>query len=177
LDEMINSKDENKRAEGRQLRNDYNRLHASAAIFEVTKDDYSGSSEGMISYLGNQHFAISLTGNTRFGLTNNQKLAHEFEHGRQILDGELSFYLKGKKWRPWVQDRTDEAKAFEAAFSIERASPAQGKFNNELQTMFDLGGIDAAVDYLGRKGSYTNLPGGPLDAPNIPSPKYYHPPQ
>jgi len=47
----------------------------------------------MIGFDG-EAFTIALKGDTSaYGaLSANQKIAHEFEHGRQILDGELSFH-------------------------------------------------------------------------------------
>ena len=50
-------------------------------------------SRGMIGFDG-EAFTIALKGDTSaYGaLSANQKIAHEFEHGRQILDGELSFH-------------------------------------------------------------------------------------
>ncbi len=180
LAEMRESKDKKTREKGTRLSQDYQRLQDSSAIFEVVNNEDSGSSRGDISYQGNDHFTINLAGNDRFGLSDNQRLGHEFDHGRQILDGELSFHKSGNKWLPFAYDRTDEAKAFQAGFDIERASPGQGNFSTGIQSMLDFGGqqgIDAAVNYLYRNGNYQNLPKGPVNVPPGLPPTYYSPPR
>lgn len=55
----------------------------------------------------------------RLTLSDNNKLGHEFEHGRQVLDGEMSFsHYRPGDWISFAHDRTDEAKAWAVGFSI-----------------------------------------------------------
>jgi len=122
------------------------------------------ASHGEITYQGHDHFTISLAGNPAYSFSDNQRLAHEFEHGRQVLDGELSFINTPTGWKPFAHDRTDEAEGFAAGFDIERASPGQGSFINNMQQKLDQGGISAAAQFLGTGGSpYRNLPEGPIN--------------
>jgi hypothetical protein len=176
--QLRESKNEKDREKGEKLTKNYDRLQASKAVFEVTNDRSGGSNGGEITYQGNDHFTISLRGNDTYGLTDNQRLAHEFEHGRQVLDGELSFhnYVEGK-WLPFAHDRTDEAKAFEAGFDIERASPGEGTFINSIQQAIDTGGVLGGATRLGRGDSaYHALPEGPINV-DIKSPAVYRVPQ
>jgi RHS repeat-associated protein len=81
LKQLRESKNEKDRAKGEKLAGDYQRLQDSKAVFEVTNDRSSGSNGGEITYQGNDHFTINLHGNDNYGLTDNQRLAHEFEAG------------------------------------------------------------------------------------------------
>jgi hypothetical protein len=101
----------------------------------------------------------------------------EFEHGRQVLDSELSFANYTGKWLPWAHDRTDEAKGFAAGFDMERASPGQGAFVNSIQQSIDTGGVAGGATRLGRADSpYQALPEGPRNV-DFQSPAIYRVPQ
>lgn len=111
LAQLSDSKNEKDRANGAALQKTYGRLQDSKATFEVISGDSGGSSRGELTYQGNDHFTVSLSGSGDYnGFSDNQKVAHEFEHGRQVLDGELSFRQVGDKWVPFAHDLTDEAK-------------------------------------------------------------------
>jgi hypothetical protein len=177
LEEMQNSKDPGERAKGAALQNTYDRLQASKATFEVINQGGSEASYGEITYQGNDHFTISLAGDTAYHLSDNQRLAHEFEHGRQVLDGEMSFANYTGDWRPWAHDRTDEAKGFAAGFDIERAQPGQGSFINSIQQAIDAGGVAGGATRLGRGDSpYHNLEQGPINV-DVQTPSIYRVPQ
>ena len=177
LQEMRESKNKKTRENGNSLSESYARLQESKAVFEVTNDRSTGSNGGEITYQGNDHFTISLRGNDNVGLTDNQRLAHEFEHGRQVLDGELSFhnYVPGK-WLPFAHDLTDEAKGFQAGFEMEPVSPGQGAISNSIQQALNSGGIAAVVNRLAAGTTYQNLPKGPINVVQAP-PAVYRPPQ
>ena len=102
---------------------------------------------------------------THGALDPNQKLAHEFEHGRQVLDGEVSFHnFTPPEWKPFALDRTDEAKAFAAGFDATPVAPDQSEFMNGMRRAIQTGGVKAGVDYLGRSNTnYRRLPKGPLN--------------
>ncbi|HEX6285641.1 MAG TPA: hypothetical protein VFZ71_12235 [Pyrinomonadaceae bacterium] len=89
---LLASKDSKERAGGERLQATYERLKDSKATFHVVKED-SGSSSGELQFNG-EVFIVSLKGNpNEYGaIDSNQKVAHEFEHGRQVLDRELSFH-------------------------------------------------------------------------------------
>jgi hypothetical protein len=135
-------------------------------------------SSGRISFDGSV-FSISLKGDaSAYGaITQNQKIAHEFEHGRQVLDNELSFEnYRPPNWNPWAYDRTDEAKAFAAGFDAEPANPSQGAFIQGMSRALT-GGLLPAVEFLQRSGStYRNLPAGPINVQHR-SPAIYEVPK
>jgi hypothetical protein len=148
------------------------------ATFEIINSGGYDQSGGEITYQGNNHFTINLSGDTREGFTDNQKLAHDLEHGRQVLDGELSFhnYDHSAGWKPFAYDRTDEARAFVAGFDIEGASPGQGSGVTGISDALNRGGIPGLVNYLGDHTTYKGLPAGPINV-EMRSPSIYAPPQ
>lgn len=171
---LLASKDKSERERGERLQKTYERLKDSKAIFRVVNEDSSSSSSGRLSFDG-KVFTVSLKGDpNEYGAIDvNQKLAHEFEHGRQVLDGELSFHnYEPPSWRPFALDRTDEAKAFAAGFDATGWSPDQGEFIHGMRRAVQ-SGVKAGVDYLGRsKTNYSRLPKGP-DNVNMRSPSIY----
>ena len=178
LEQLQNSKNAKDQANGAALQKTYDRLQASKATFEVVNGDSSGSSRGEITYQGNDHFTVSLSGNSdNNGFSVNQKVAHEFEHGRQVLDGELSFRQVGDSWVPFAHDLTDEAKGFEAGFQIEGPNPAQGAIINGAATALRFGGIPGEAQYLNDHiQGYHGLP-MQLNVPNPPPPGVYEVPK
>ena len=176
LQELLSSKNAKDRANGAALQGTYNRLDQRTDVtFEVVNQGGSGENGGEITYQGDNHFTINLSGSDPYGLTSNQRLAHEFEHGRQIFDGELSFKYDDStgKWGPFAHDLTDEANGFAAGFSMERASPGQSQIINGAQMALDVGGSSAEARYLhDHIGDYHNLP-MQVDVPNPPPPGVY----
>jgi hypothetical protein len=57
-----------------------------------------------------------------------QKLAHEFKHGEQFLEGLLGFTNITGKWTGYRDDLVDEADAFIAGFTAETVGLDQNKF-------------------------------------------------
>jgi len=139
----------------------YDRLQASSTVFRVTTDSTQSSASGMISpdKTGEADYVIGLKGpsNAYGNMPDMQREGHEFEHGRQVLDGELSFDSSGN---PINYDRTDEARAWSAGFRVEGISPDQNNFVKGVAGQVGFG-ERATVDYLGRTGPYRNLPAGP----------------
>jgi hypothetical protein len=133
---------------------------------------------GRISFDGNA-FTISLKGDaSAYGaITMIQKIAHEFEHGRQVLDQELSFEnYNPPAWNPFAYDRTDEAKAFSAGFDAEPTNPSQGAFIQGISRALQ-GGLQSGVEYLQRSGStYRNLRPVPINVEHK-SPAIYQVPK
>jgi hypothetical protein len=127
-----------------------------------------------------QVFIVSLKGNANeYGaIDSNQKVAHEFEHGRQVLDRELSYHnYNPPDWKPWALDRTDEAKAFAAGFDATPVAPDQSGFLNGMRQAINAGGIQGGVDYLGRSNTkYRYLPAGPINVTHR-SPAIYEVPK
>jgi RHS repeat-associated protein len=182
LKQMRASKNKQTREKGEALTSSYERLQASKATFEVVNQHGDEASHGDITYQGNDHFTINLAGNPAYSFSDNQRLAHEFEHGRQVLDGEVSFdsysLSRTGKWEAFALDRTDEAKAFSAGFDMESAAPGQnGSFINSVQQAINTGGIAGGAARLGRGDSpYHSLPEGP-DNVNVQTPSIYRVPQ
>jgi RHS repeat-associated protein len=176
LKQMRESKDPKTRERGERLTHTYERLQASKATFEVTNEHGSEESKGEITYQGNDHFTVSLAGDPALFLSDNQRLAHEFEHGRQVLDGEYSFIHTPTGWKPFAHDRTDEAEGFQAGFDMERAQPGQGSVANNIQRQLDMGGISAGADFLRGVGDYNTLPKGPVNV-EYSTPSIYKVPQ
>ena len=182
LEQLNNSKNAADRAKGAGLQKTYDRLQASKATFEVVKPDSTGESRGDLRYDGNNHFTVNLKGDmtNAAGFTDNQKLAHEFEHGRQVLDGELSYKLNSLSgsWDPFAHDLTDEANGFAAGFSIEGATPGQGSIINGAATALTNGGVPGEASYLGSHiEGYRGLPAVQLNVPNPPPPGVYEVPK
>lgn len=160
---LLESKKSEERARGERLQESYERLKDSKSTFRVVSED-SGSSSGELTFNG-KVFIVSLKGNaSEYGaIDTNQKIAHEFEHGRQVLDRELSYHnYNPPDWKSWALDRTDEAKAFAAGFDATPVAPDQGSFLTGMRQAVRTGGIQGGVDYLGRSNTkYRYLPAGP----------------
>jgi RHS repeat-associated protein len=181
LSQLKNSKRKSDQAKGAALQQTYDRLQASKATFEVVQGDSSGSSRGDIEYNGHDHFTINLKGSSDYtGLSDLQKVAHEFEHGRQVLDGELSYKFNPGtgNWDPFAHDVTDEANGFAAGFAIEGATPGQGAIINGAATALTNGGLSGEASYLhGHIANYRGLLELPLNVPNPPPPGVYEVPK
>jgi hypothetical protein len=111
------------------------------------------------------------------GFTDNQKLAHEFEHGRQVLDREVSYKFNpdSGNWDPFAHDLTDEANGWAAGFAMEMASPGQGTIINGGATALK-NGILSLADHLGSHTTYSGLP-MQLNVPRTPLPGVYEVPK
>jgi hypothetical protein len=126
LQDMINSKDAKERARGLKLQADYQRLKDSDITFHVRRK--SGKNSGELSYEGKEgHLYVDLKGdNHEVGLTEIQKIAHEFRHGNQFLDGEVGFRKqRDGTWGAHALDVYDESEAMMAGFSAESISVSQ----------------------------------------------------
>jgi RHS repeat-associated protein len=176
---LLASKNPEERARGERLSATYERLKASKATFRVVSEDSGSRSSGELKFNGDI-FIVSLKGNANeYGaIDSNQKVAHEFEHGRQVLDGELSFHnYDPPDWKPWAHDRTDEAKAFAAGFDATPVAPDQGAFLTGMRQAVRTGGIQGGIDYLGRSSTgYRNLAPGPINV-TLRSPAIYEVPK
>ena len=136
---------------------------------------------GDIEYNGHDHFTVNLKGSSDYyGFSDNQKVAHEFEHGRQVLDGELSFKQAGDTWVPFAHDLTDEAKGFEAGFRSSQRNHIRGRYhlNGARKRTTTQEGIPGEAQYLGDH-NYSRNRGLPmqLNVPNPPPPGVYEVPQ
>jgi len=159
LEEMINSKDKKTRERGLKLNATYERLQTSDITFHVVKENPSGASSGELTYKGEEgHLYVNLKGdNNAYGaLTDIQKIAHEFKHGEQFLDGQIGFIRDEKgKWWGYRDDLPDEAEAFITGFEAQPLDPAQrsNKFLNAVESARSFG-LNAVVDVLDREGPY-----------------------
>jgi RHS repeat-associated protein len=178
IDQLLGSKSAKDRKRGAGLQKTYQRLQDSKATFEVTNGNGNNEGAGDIEYNGNDHFTINLSGSDASNFSTGQKTAHEFEHGRQVLDGELSFQQGADgKWKPYAYDDTDEAKAYAASFEFEGAAPGQGKIINDVATQLTFG-VAAGAQYLHDHVShYSTLPVVPINVPNPAPPNVYQVPK
>ncbi len=156
---LLNSKHSKDRAEGQKLQAQYERLQKSDITFHVVKENPTDASSGELTYAGHPgDLYVNLKGNSsEYGaLTDVQKLAHEFTHGEQFLDGKLGFITNdGKKWHGYRDDLPDEAEAFIAGFEAQPLDPAQrsNKFLNDVEAARGFG-LNAVIDVLAREGPY-----------------------
>jgi RHS repeat-associated protein len=162
LEEMIKSDDKKTRENGLKLKATYERLQKSDITFHVVAENPSGASSGELTYKGEEgHLYINLKGdNNAYGaLTDTQKIAHEFKHGEQFLDGKIGFLKNDKgEWKGYRDDLPDEAEAFITGFEAEPLDPTQrggttGAFLNSIGNAMPFG-LNAVVDALDRSGPY-----------------------
>jgi RHS repeat-associated protein len=159
IKEMVNSKDSKIREQGEKLQATYERLQKSDVTFHVVENNPGGASSGELTYAGQEgHLYVNLKGNSAgYGaLTDTQKLAHEFEHGRQFLDSQLGFAQGADgQWHGYRDDLVDEAEAFIAGFEAQPLDPAQkgDKFLSAVELARPYG-VDAVVAALDRQGPY-----------------------
>jgi RHS repeat-associated protein len=159
IQDLLNSKSAKEHAEGQKLQGQYERLQKSAITFHVVKKNPNDASSGELTYAGQEgHLYINLKGDSsEYGaLTDIQKLAHEFTHGEQFLDGKIGFITSdGKHWHGSRDDLPDEAEAFIAGFDAQPLDPAQrnNKFLNDVEAARSFG-LNAVIDVLDREGPY-----------------------
>jgi RHS repeat-associated protein len=159
IKEMVNSTDAKTRERGLKLQATYERLQKSDITFHVVKENPSDASSGELTYAGKEgHLYVNLKGNSNeYGALNDiQKIAHEFKHGEQFLEGMLGFITTDfKKWHGFRDDLPDEAEAFITGFEAQPLDPAQrsSKFLGAVETARPFG-LDAVVDVLARQGPY-----------------------
>jgi len=159
IQDMVNSKDRKTHEAGLKLQATYERLQKSDITFHVVKDNPEGASSGELTYAGQEgHLYVNLRGNSsEYGaLSTTQKIAHEFRHGEQFMDGQLGFAKNNKgQWEGYRDDLVDEAEAFIAGFEAQPLDPAQrgNKFLNAVETA-RIFGVGAVVNALDRQGPY-----------------------
>jgi RHS repeat-associated protein len=162
--DLLNSKDPKERARGERLQATYQKLKDSDATFHVVNDHARGASSGELEYRGQGNFYVNLKGDPGLtgALSDLQRIAHEFKHGEQVLDGQLGYmkYSQEGDYGSFRLDRHDEAEAFAAGADAEGFSPVQrtNPFLNDIANALPHG-EDAVVSALGRRGSpYKELP-------------------
>jgi RHS repeat-associated protein len=160
IKDMMNSKDRKTQEKGQRLQATYERLQKSDITFHVVKENPEGASSGELTYAGQEgHLYVNLKGNSsEYGaLTDIQKIAHEFNHGEQFLDGKLGF-AKGEdgQWHGYRDDLVDEAESFIVGFEAQPLDPAQrgNKFLNAVESARPFG-VGAVVNVLDRQGPYS----------------------
>jgi hypothetical protein len=129
-------------------------IHQDA--FRVVNNGNQGANSGELKFDGKE-YTINLQGDIAgdTSLDNNQKLAHEFEHGRQVLDHELGFKQNDAgEWKPFAHDLFDEVKGFMAGFDAQPATPGSGDRMNGLQDALNRGGLKRGAEYLQQRFNY-----------------------
>ncbi|MBK7707800.1 MAG: hypothetical protein IPJ30_19125 [Acidobacteria bacterium] len=148
---MVNSKDPEVRARGVKLKADYERLKNDHSVTFHVRNESADDNGGELSYEGQKgHLYINIKGDSSaFGsLTLIQKLAHEFKHGNQFLDGELGFFkTKNGKWTAFANDLHDESEAMIAGFEADPISATQttNTNNNKANNVSFMNALDEAV--------------------------------
>src|SRR5579872_2977381 len=166
LTELASSSNAVRRERGQRLLETYARLVNSSLTIEVLHEypDMDESS-GDLKYDGHTLRITLYGGRNALGhLSTVQELAHEFEHCRQVLDGEFSFRrVRTDLWVTDSVDRTDEAKAFAASFDADPVILFHDPFLTSLQRYLTFGGVAGAAEYLGKANTkYRWLPLGPV---------------
>ena len=105
------------------------------------------SSSGELKFGGEKgHLYVDIKGDSSaFGsLTLVQKLAHEFKHGNQFLDGEFGYAkMKDGEWKAFANDIFDEAEAMMAGFDADPISGFQKSDKSKSSGFFRA--LDAAM--------------------------------
>jgi len=100
----------------------YCMMEESDVVFQLNFiETKSGTGEGSLSTEDGKIIDVNMVfAGPNDTMSNNGKIAHEFEHGRQYLAGELGFVSKngGKTWGSAFYDAMDEKKAFEAQIKV-----------------------------------------------------------
>ena len=155
---LLSSKNKNDRVRGQELGDSYLRLIASDIVFHVSvkKGETDG---GGLDYRGSPgQVYVELRGEGTMPTT--QKIAHEFEHGVQFLDGKVGFRLADGKWRSAYSDLVDEGSAFIAGFRAEQAQNNQSPLFRGIQDAINTAKGDPltpVIDYLyGSDSVYKN---------------------
>jgi len=129
IKQLQSSKDKKQRAKGNALATTYQKLQDAKEVFHVVREGGSGSGE--LTYQGTPgHLYVEMQGSgSKYGeMPDVQKLAHEFKHGEQFLEGLLGFTNITGKWQGYRDDLVDEANAFMAGFMAEPVGGDQSKF-------------------------------------------------
>lgn len=163
IQKMVDSKDKKTHEKGLKLQAEYQRLKDSDITFHVVKNNPSDASSGELTYAGQPgHLYVNLKGDSsEYGaIPLVQKLAHEFKHGIQFLDGQLGFAQNSKgKWEGYRDDLVDEAEAWSRGFDAQVPGPDQtsgstGKFMESVYRAYVNGGVPEIVKALDRSGPY-----------------------
>lgn len=123
------SQDKKQRAKGAALAATYEKLQNAKETLHVIRE--GGDNSGELTYRGdpgNLYVEMKGSGAGYGEMPDVQKVAHEFKHGEQFLDGLLGFTNITGKWRGYRDDLVDEANAFMAGFMAESAGGDQTKF-------------------------------------------------
>ncbi|MEW5980608.1 MAG: hypothetical protein AB1898_32940 [Acidobacteriota bacterium] len=141
IKQLQSSKDKKQRAKGDALAATYNQLQQAKEVFHVVRE--AGSGTGELAYRGTPgHLYVEMKGSgLMYGeMPDVQKVAHEFKHGEQFLEGFLGFTNITGKWHGYRDDLVDEANAFIAGFMAEPVGGDQSKFLQSLGARCSMGG-------------------------------------
>ncbi|MCZ2076114.1 MAG: RHS repeat-associated core domain-containing protein [Bryobacterales bacterium] len=152
---LLRSKNAKNRTRGEALQATYQKLEDAEEVFHVVRT--AGDGSGELSYLGKPgHLYVQLRGDgSSYGhMPDVQKLAHEFKHGEQFLEGLIGFQqLPSGQWTGYRDDLVDEANAFMAGFAAQPVGNDQSRFLQELQRAADLNGLSGVIKRLGQPSS------------------------
>jgi RHS repeat-associated protein len=170
---LQNSKDKKERAQGKALAATYKKLQDARETFHVVREDGSGSGE--LSYRGHPGdlYVEMKGGDSMYGqMPDLQKIAHEFKHGEQFLEGLIGFTNITGKWTSYRDDLVDEANAFMAGFMAEGVGPNQSTFLRGL-SQAAVWGVQPVVDRLQAADSpYRLRPAQELTITSVPPSVY-----
>jgi RHS repeat-associated protein len=151
------------------LKAQYDQLNNSDEIYYITYGEVTDKeAEGDFGYDG-EKFVITLTedGTQSF----EARLAHEFAHGQEYENGEIGFYStdKGKKWKSFNYDMTDEVKAYDAALKAATVNDYWDLNHGTRSVLGDyakLTDMKEKISFLRNHGygyDYEGRPDGPLN--------------
>lgn len=173
IKQLQSSKNRKDRARENALALIYQELQDSTNIFHVVKE--GGEDSGELTYRGepgNLYVEMKGSGSMYGEMPDIQKLAHEFKHGEQFLEGLLGFTSMNGKWTGYRDDLVDEANAFMAGFMAEPVGPDQGKFIQGLGQAANWG-VNEVVKKLNTPSSpYYGRPATQIPITTIPPSVY-----
>ena len=124
-------------------------------VFHVVNT--AGSGSGELAYLGrpgNLYVQMKGDGSSYGQMPDVQKLAPEFKHGEQFLEGLIGFQqLPSGKWTGYRDDLVDEGNAFMAGFSAQAVGSDQSHFLQGLQRAANMSRLPGVINQLGQPGS------------------------
>jgi hypothetical protein len=153
IKQLQGSKNKKDRAKGDALAATYDKLQGAKSTFHVVREDGSGSGE--LTYKGHPgdlYVEMKGSGSMYGEMPDVQKIAHEFEHGEQFLEGLLGFTNITGKWEGYRDDLVDEANAFIAGFMAEPVGGDQSRFLKGLAQAAQWG-VQEVVKKLDAPGS------------------------
>ena len=117
-----------------------------------------GEVDGEFSYTGDRdNFLLNIT-RKPINFTTAQSLAHEFQHGKDYLEGNIAFLKLGDTWNTFLLDVNDEVRAFQAALAVSTPLEKAGLVRGRVGDMSRYSHTSDLAKVVGRIPGYRKLP-------------------